>query len=235
MDSSYIGTISIGTPPQTFNVVLDTGSSDLWLASSECRSCQGQGGPTFNPSSSSSIQQPQSPTGSNAIEIEYGSGSVAGVLAEDIVSMGSFTVNPQTFLVVEDMTANLLDQDSSGIIGLAFQNLASTQAVPFWLALTNAGQFASPEFSFFLTRFIHDANAQVAEPGGIFTLGGVNDTLFTGDIEYLPLAQTTDVSDGTFWLLGMSGRFNIRPGIKANSYAFTVSGHCQRQERSNPK
>ncbi|KAF8716715.1 hypothetical protein AX14_012222 [Amanita brunnescens Koide BX004] len=30
-DSSYIGTIEIGTPPKTFHLILDAGSSDFWV------------------------------------------------------------------------------------------------------------------------------------------------------------------------------------------------------------
>ncbi|KAJ7879486.1 aspartic peptidase A1 [Mycena olivaceomarginata] len=175
-DSSYFGTVDIGTPPQSFNVILDTGSSDLWVADSDCVNCD-RGTPLFKSASSTSFVQRQN----QVTPISYGSGNVAGFISTESVAMGNFSVANQGFLAVDAISA--------------------TGATPFWQALISSKQLAAPEMAFQLTRF-RGTNFQDEEPGGSFTLGGTNSSLFQGDIEFLPMLTTA--GQATFWLLGVS-------------------------------
>lgn len=76
---------------QNLNLVLDTGSSDMWFASTGCTGCS-RNTPVLDPKKSSSLQ-----LGTQRVPLNYGSGSASGVVARDTVTMGPFTVNPQTF------------------------------------------------------------------------------------------------------------------------------------------
>ncbi|KAJ7257963.1 aspartic peptidase domain-containing protein [Mycena haematopus] len=195
-DSSYFGTISIGTPPQSLNVILDTGSSDLWVADSNCTNCGGQT-PLFKPDQSESYVQQTNPNAS----VSYASGQVIGLNSTDNVSMGNFSFQSQGFLSVQSVANGLIAGSVSGMMGLAFSAISTTKTVPFWQGLISSNQLAAPEMAFWLTRFL-DTNFQEEEPGGSFTLGGTNSSLYQGDIEFLPLAGSP--SQPTYWLLDVS-------------------------------
>ncbi|KAF7336261.1 Acid protease [Mycena venus] len=197
-DTIYFGTVNIGTPPQSLNVVLDTGSSDLWLADSTCSSCDAQT-PRFKSDQSSSYVKQQSPI----VSIPYASGKVSGVNSTESVSMGNFSVKSQTFLSVTSLSGQLLGGSISGIMGLAFDAIAATKTVPFWESLLSSSQLAAPEMSFWLTRF-RGTEFTEEEPGGAFTLGGRNTSLFQGDIEFLNLSSSSTLADPTYWLLRVS-------------------------------
>jgi cathepsin D len=93
-------------------------------------------------------------------------------------------------------------------MGLAFQSIAVTGAVPFWQALISNNLLTNPEFSFFFTRFVNDPSAAQEEPGGVFTLGGTNSTLYQGSIDFQTV--TSAGSNGSYWLQTVAGAYNTQ-------------------------
>ena len=82
--SSFVGTISIGTPRQYFRVIFDTGSANLWVPGINCkkRACL-QNKNKFNSAKSSTFSEEGTP-----FNIKYGSGIRSGYLSRDTVGVG---------------------------------------------------------------------------------------------------------------------------------------------------
>jgi cathepsin D len=174
-------------------VVLDTGSSDFWVANSTCLTggACGSSSAGFNQFSSSSFQG-----SSQVLTIRYGSGQVAGIKVTDTVSIGGFKVSQQGWLLANQASANLITGSDAGIMGLAFPAISVTGATPFWQSLISGNQLSSPEMAFWLKR---DPTATTEVSGGTVTFGGTNPSLFKGNIDF----QNVISSGGTdtFWLL----------------------------------
>ncbi|KAI0690302.1 aspartic peptidase domain-containing protein [Cytidiella melzeri] len=192
-DSSYFGYIAVGTPAISFNVILDTGSADLWLAASA--DAVPPGTPLFDPSRSSSFINLNT-----SFAISYGSGSAGGFLGSDVVQFSGFEVQNQVFGVVSEITTNLLASPISGVLGLAFQSIATSGATPFWQSLVDQeGALNEPVMAFHLTRFINDSYVRSVEPGGSFSLGALDHTLFTGAIDYQNITESP-----SYWKLDIA-------------------------------
>ncbi|KAG8907667.1 hypothetical protein FRB99_002745 [Tulasnella sp. 403] len=206
-DTSYFGTLAIGNPAKSFNVILDTGSSDLWVASSSCFSGCGTV-PSFSASQSSSFRNL-----SSTFQIKYGSGGASGYLGSDRVQMAGFAVTSQVLGVVNAVTANLLQSPVSGLMGLAFSTLSTSRSMPFWETLASTNAWDQPLMAFHLTRFKGVNGASKLEAGGSFDMGFTNTSLYTGNISYV------DIPDGaeSFWLIPLTQ-------ITVQNQPLTVSG-----------
>lgn len=120
VDSFYYAQVSVGSPKQNFNIILDTGSSDFWVADSECTNSQCAAVETFNSQQSSSFT-----SSTTEFQIQYGSGAVQGTLAADTVSLAGYAIDDLTFAEVDQLADNTLSPPASGIMGMGFQSLAS--------------------------------------------------------------------------------------------------------------
>ena len=153
----YYGLASIGTPPQTFKFVFDTGSSNSWVFSRGCDSKLCAQKTLYDPAASRSFKSEIFNNDEIVVEITYGTGVVDGVVSRDTISFGKepgFKVSEQTFLqIVSESTDHVFQKNGfDGIIGLAFPALAATSDLPIFEHMVKEKLIRNPVFSFFLGR-----------------------------------------------------------------------------------
>ncbi|KAG8902838.1 hypothetical protein FRB99_004034, partial [Tulasnella sp. 403] len=179
-DYIYYTSLAVGTPPVEYNVILDTGSSDLWLVAAACRA----GCPAIAKTYSSVGSTTFNATGSQPFGIAYFGGSVNGTTAREAMSMNGVAVSSQPFGQVTNFAGGALPTTATGLMGLAWGRLAQI-GTPFWEnSATSAPGWDQPLFAFALSRQSNNPAANGEAPGGSFTIGAVNPALYTGDIDW---------------------------------------------------
>ncbi|KAJ7435463.1 acid protease [Mycena galericulata] len=176
-DEEWAGSISIGSPAQNFVIDFDTGSSDLWVPSSTCTSCGSKN--TYDSSASST-----SASEIGSFSIQYGDGStVSGPIFTDTVSVAGITATSQYLAAVTTLSSSFTNDPADGILGLAFPAISNLKQNPFFVNADSQGVVSANQFGFFL-----------ASSGSELYLGGSDDSLYSGSIEF----NTVD-SSGGFW------------------------------------
>ncbi|XP_077874720.1 gastricsin [Ictidomys tridecemlineatus] len=179
MDAAYFGEISIGTPPQNFLVLFDTGSSNLWVPSVYCQSQACTTHPRFNPSESSTFS-----TNGQTFSLQYGTGSLTGFFGYDTLTVQSIQVPNQEFGLSEQEPGTFfVYMKFDGIMGLAYPALSSGGATTALQGMLRVNALSSPMFSVYLS------NQQGSEDGGAVIFGGVDESLYTGQIFWAPVTQ----------------------------------------------
>lgn len=172
--------ISIGTPPQTFKVVLDTGSSNLWVPSSECGSIACYLHTKYDSSSSSTYKK-----NGTSFEIRYGSGSLSGFTSQDVMQIGDLKIKEQVFAeATEEPGLAFAFGRFDGILGLGFDTISVNKIVPPFYNMIDQGLLDEPVFAFYLGD---TNNGEGDESEAIF--GGVNKDHYTGKITEIPLRR----------------------------------------------
>lgn len=209
-DLAYIGNVTLGTPAQTFSVILDTGSSNLWVIGKSCRSSTCSGKRKWDSSASKTYQKD-----GRSFSIQYGSGSCKGILGTDTLGFGDvgtdqLIVPKTTFGQAGTVSEDFKDDGIEGILGMAFTAISEDDVIPPLINAYNQGLMDKPYFTVFLDS--EGVNA-VNQRGGLFTYGGL-DTENCGDIiDYVPL------SSATYY------QFTLQ-GVSAGKYAYKKSAQA---------
>uniref|UniRef100_A0A2K6T5U9 Gastricsin n=1 Tax=Saimiri boliviensis boliviensis TaxID=39432 RepID=A0A2K6T5U9_SAIBB len=143
MDAAYFGEISIGTPPQNFLVLFDTGSSNLWVPSVYCQSQACTSHSRFNPSASSTYS-----SNGQTFSLQYGSGSLTGLFGYDTLTVQSIQVPNQEFGLSENEPGtNFIYAQFDGIMGLAYPALSVGGATTAMQGMLQEDVLTSPVFT----------------------------------------------------------------------------------------
>ncbi|XP_065258901.1 cathepsin E [Emys orbicularis] len=204
LDMEYFGQISIGTPPQNFTVLFDTGSSNLWVPSIYCVSKACAMHSRFHPSDSNTYSEVGTP-----FSIQYGTGSLSGIIGSDQVTVEGITVSNQQFAEsVSEPGNTFLDAEFDGILGLAYPSLAVDGVTPVFDNMMAQNLVDLPIFSVYMNR---NPDSSV---GGELLFGGFDPSHFSGTLNWVPVTKQG------YWQIQLD---NIQVG---GTVAFCAEG-CQ--------
>ncbi|RDB20974.1 Chymosin [Hypsizygus marmoreus] len=116
---AYLVSVSVGD--QQFSVILDTGSSDFWIVSSDCTTPDCTGVQKYYKEQSSSLSLSGTP-----FTLSYLMGSVTGNVGFETIEIGRFQISSQVFaLANRTLGLGLSTTGNSGILGLSFPSIAA--------------------------------------------------------------------------------------------------------------
>jgi len=182
-NAQYFGVVEIGTPPQSFEVIFDTGSSNLWVPKVGCSHC---GLPFISHKSKYDDSKSSTYEADGAdFEIMYGSGSVKGFFGKDDVTLAQdIVINEVEFAEVTDAGGLGIAYSIGkfdGILGLGFSSISVGGVPTVFEEAIKQNKVDQPIFAFYLGD---------NQPGEL-TFGGYDSSKFEGDLKYVKLEAAT--------------------------------------------
>ncbi|KAF8339157.1 aspartic peptidase domain-containing protein [Cantharellus anzutake] len=176
----WCGNISVGKPPVTFSVGLDTGSSDFFIPDVTCKNCGAR-----SAHYDSSLSSTSSRMGKTFFIRDADGSLTTGHQYTDAVTVTGLTARGQT-LGSADSFSRALQTGPDGLMGLAWPALSKFGATPFFNTLMQQGTVSQGVFAFYFS-----------ESGSELQLGGTDELL------YIPPLNWISVTQQRWWRVGL--------------------------------
>lgn len=160
-------------------MVLDTGSSNLWVPGSDCSSIACFLHSKYDSSASSTFKK-----NGTEFEIRYGSGSLSGFVSQDTLQIGDLKVKGQDFAeATSEPGLAFAFGRFDGILGLGYDTISVNKMVPPFYNMLNQNLLDEPVFAFYLGDTNKEGDNSEA------TFGGVDKSHYTGELTKIPLRR----------------------------------------------
>ncbi|KAG2368814.1 family A1 protease [Suillus spraguei] len=173
--ATYVVAVGVGSPPTTYNLIVDTGSSNTWVGASTKYVVTG-----------TSINTGQS------VIVLYGNGFFSGTEYLDTFTLGSGLTITNQLIGVASTSRGFTGVD--GVLGLGpvdliIPNSSKTTFSTVTDNLYKQGTIPQDVFSIFF-----EPSSSKTETKGELTFGGTDATKYIGDIAYNPITTTLPAS-----------------------------------------
>eukprot|EP00811_Abedinium_folium_P032595 NODE_5627_length_1750_cov_5.322243.p1 GENE.NODE_5627_length_1750_cov_5.322243~~NODE_5627_length_1750_cov_5.322243.p1 ORF type:complete len:472 (-),score=168.83 NODE_5627_length_1750_cov_5.322243:246-1661(-) len=188
----YYGEVSVGTPPQRFKVIFDTGSSHLLVPSSTCESVACTSHVQFFENRSSTaipiawpdapLERVQDPTNRDTDVINFAMGDCMGQYVRDTVCLGGHCVYADLIEMTEESDNPFKPAEWDGVLGLAQALTDSVEFNVFMKLVQNATPaLHKPVFAVYLGERIED-EAEI-------TFGDYNEARMSSPLRWFNLSE----------------------------------------------
>jgi len=178
--TAYWGSIRVGTPPQEFKVIFDTGSGNLILPTAACSSEGCARHKKYSPSASSTSKTVKNENGEDSTQITFGTGEITGDFYEDKFCIGDGLCSDIRFIgSVEQSAMPFSSTPFDGILGLGFKDLSMGNSFNILDDMYQTGALPGGQFSVFLTE---DGSSEI-------TFGGFRQELLASEVVWAPVTH----------------------------------------------
>mmetsp|Transcript_36468 Transcript_36468/g.79815 ORF Transcript_36468/g.79815 Transcript_36468/m.79815 type:complete len:488 (+) Transcript_36468:40-1503(+) len=192
-DAFYLVELQVGTPPIPLDLILDTGSSDLWFMKASGDRAVG-----YNASASSTARFGRNGSNLTHVHMQYGMGVVDGLSMYEKICLQSLCLRNQSFVAAEMIRDIPGSADFDGLLGLAFPALAKDRWGPTFLeGLT--GVYSNLSFSLALSSKTDES---------LFAVGELDDVLAEAQAvsgsQGATLPLYSYYAEATYWLVSLT-------------------------------
>lgn len=201
---------------QNLNVVFDTGSTNLWMASTLCTRgpCVSRGRSRYALDESETYKKPPQP---RTLTINFATATLIGPMGVDDFHIGPFTVANQSFaLIKEEKGSTFAELPLEGIVGLAFPSMSAAGVRPFFDSVIDQKLLKKNMFAFYLSPLGHHKSLLESGHSGeeesdtirrkkyslgmdAILWGGVDKRLYEGKLVWFPVTQAH------YWAIDLHG------------------------------